>query len=177
MAHQAKDRTAAKPPSLFPAAHHDHGRCIDDAVAAAEQLCARGGRRLTPLRRRILEMVWQEHRPVGAYELLDRLRTEHKSAAPPTVYRALDFLLDNGLIHRIESLNAYVGCGTPEAPHSGQFLICRHCHRIAELDDDAIDAAIRQRAKRLGFRVASQTIEILGDCAECRRGLSHDSAD
>jgi Fur family zinc uptake transcriptional regulator len=167
-------RNADKTSGPFPAAHHDHGRCIDDALAAAEDLCARNGQRLTPLRKRILEMVWQEHRPVGAYDLLDRLRGEHKGAAPPTVYRALDFLLENGLIHRIESLNAYVGCGTPEAPHSGQFLICRHCNRIAELDDGAIDDAVRQRAKRLGFQVESQTIEILGDCAECRQRQGDD---
>jgi len=175
MAHQT--RTADTPPPPFPAKHHDHGRCIDDAVAAAEHLCARKGLRLTKLRRRILEMVWHEHRPVGAYELLDRLRGEHKGAAPPTVYRALDFLMETGLIHRIESLNAYVGCGAPEAQHTGQFLICRHCHRIAELDDGAIDDAIRKRAQRLGFQVERQTIEILGDCADCRRTRHHDGTD
>ncbi len=155
--------------SQFPAKNHDHGRCIDDAVAAAEALCARKGLRLTKIRRRVLEMVWQGHNPVGAYELLDRLRDEHKGAAPPTVYRALEFLLDCGLIHRIESLNAYVGCGTPDHLHSGQFLICRHCKRIAELSDDTISETIRSRADRLGFAVQRQTIEILGDCADCRR--------
>lgn len=174
MARQARARIAVKPFTPFPAKHHDHSRCIGDAVAAAERLCARSGQRLTKLRRRILEMIWQEHRPVGAYELLDRLRGEHKGAAPPTVYRALDFLMDNGLIHRIESLNAYVGCGTPDEEHSSQFLICRHCHRIAELGDGAIDDAIQRRAKRLGFQVERQTIEILGDCADCRQRQGND---
>ena len=98
----------------FKPKNHDHEKCVAEAIAAAEARCARDGRSFTPLRRRVLELVWSSHGPVGAYELLDELRAERRGAAPPTVYRALDFLMGNGLIHRIESLNAYVGCGSPD---------------------------------------------------------------
>lgn len=147
---------------------HDHGHCIDEALQAAETICTETGSRLTPLRRRVLEMVWQSHEPVGAYDLLDRLREERHRAAPPTVYRALDFLLAHGLIHRIESLNAYVGCGEPRTDHGGQFLICGHCGSVAELDDHDILDMIQAKARRQGFRVQRQTVEVLGLCPNCK---------
>ncbi len=153
---------------------HNHGHCIEDALQAADGICAKAGARLTPLRRRVLEMVWQSHEPVGAYDLLDRLRDERRNlkkaprAAPPTVYRALDFLLVQGLIHRIESLNAYVGCGEPHNFHGAQFLICQDCGSVAELDDHEIAETIVHKAKRQGFQVRQQMIEILGVCPSCR---------
>ena len=104
----------------FQPQNHDHRKCIDDAIAAAETRCARDGRSFTALRRQVLELVWSSHGPVGAYDLLDMLRAKRRNAAPPTVYRALEFLLQCGLIHRIESLNAYVGCGSPYEHHGGQ---------------------------------------------------------
>ena len=146
---------------------HAHEACIDDALAAAEEVCARRGARLTPLRRRVLELVWTRHEPVGAYDLLERLRQEGRRAAPPTVYRALDFLLDNGLVHRIESLNAYVGCGAPSDAHAGQFLICRGCGVVGELDDAEIVELVARKAGRMGFDVQRQTIEIMGLCPAC----------
>ena len=94
---------------------HDHRRCVADALDKAEALCSDRGARLTKLRCRVLELVWNSHAPIGAYDVLRRLSQEHQSAAPPTVYRALDFLLEQGLIHRIESLNAYIGCPVPES--------------------------------------------------------------
>src|SRR5262245_4876474 len=118
---------SAFPRPAFPRKGHDHDRCVTDALSAAEAVCARAGDRLTPLRRRVLELVWASHRPAGAYALLDRLREDGRGAAPPTVYRALDFLLERGLIHRIESLNAFVGCAHPGENHLVQFLICRSC--------------------------------------------------
>jgi Fur family zinc uptake transcriptional regulator len=153
--------------SPFPKEGHDHDRCVDDALAAAEQRCARRAAALTPLRRRVLELVWQSHGPVRAYDLLDRLRAERRGAAPPTVYRALDFLLGQGLIHRIESLNAYVGCSDPDRKHGGQFLICGRCGTVAELDDDDIARAVAGRARALGFAVERQTIEVMGLCPRC----------
>jgi Fur family zinc uptake transcriptional regulator len=115
-------------------------------------------------------MVWTEHRPVRAYDLLDRLRETRGRAAPPTIYRALDFLRDQGLVHRIESLNAYIGCGSPLSQHSGQFLICRECSAVAELDDPAIEKLIKKRANDAGFQVVGQTIEITGLCPQCSGG-------
>ena len=113
-----------KTPRKFPLGKHQHASCISDALRAAEKTCKERGLRLTPIRRRVLELVWASHEPVKAYDILDILRSERDSAAPPTVYRALEFLLGEGLVHKIESLNAYVGCGEPGHADAGQFLIC-----------------------------------------------------
>ncbi len=123
--------------------------------------------RLTALRRRVLELVWRGHRPVGAYEILNRLGGAGRAAAPPTVYRALDFLLGQGLVHRIESRNAFIGCADPGASHSGQFLICDRCGNTLELDDDDIAGSVRRSAEQLGFRVAGQLVEVRGLCPAC----------
>lgn len=153
--------------STFPRRLHDHDRCIRDALAAADELCAQRGARLTALRRRVLELVWRSHRPVKAYDILAQLRDVHAAAAPPTVYRALDFLLQEGLIHRIESLNAYVGCAEPAGHHAGQFLICSECGTVGELNDPGIDALLQDRVGQLGFRLRRQTIELDGICPRC----------
>jgi len=155
-------------PSPFPPERHDHKACITTAMAQARAVCAEQGGRLTPQRQHVLELVWQEHKPVGAYELLERLREEGVKAAPPTVYRALEFLLAHGLIHRIESLNAYTGCNAPGTPHHGQFLVCSQCQRVAELDEAAINDQLDESARRLGFAIERQTVEICGLCPSCR---------
>lgn len=148
---------------------HDHEQCVVDALAAAEQVCERSGARLTPLRRRVLELVWQSHRPMGAYDLLDTLaREDDRRPAPPTVYRALDFLQEHGLVHRIASLNAFIGCPSPEHNHQGHFLICRHCRVAFELDQALIQPAIQEVASQRGFTVEAETVEITGVCARCR---------
>ncbi len=164
----------------FAGARHDHGACVRGALGTAARLCADRGARLTPLRRRVLELVWRghaagNHAPVRAYDLLARLSSnndtakETRPAAPPTVYRALEFLLAQGLIHRIESLNAYVGCMHPEGAHGGQFLICSDCGAAAEVHDPRVDAAVARRAKELGFAVRRKTIEVEGVCPPCQR--------
>jgi Fur family zinc uptake transcriptional regulator len=153
---------------MFAGRSHDHAHCVATALGRASALCEVRGTRLTEIRRQVLELIWRRHEPVGAYELLDELKAIHRSAAPPTIYRALDFLIDQGLVHRIESLNAYVGCSHPEESHTGQFLICTICGTSGELDDPAITAAVSLRAAELGFEVERQTIEVRGRCAECR---------
>ena len=152
---------------------HDHRHCVTSALDRAAALCAESGARLTKLRRRVLELIWSSHRPIGAYDVLGRLGRERGRAAPPTVSRALDFLLEQGLIHRIESLDSFVGCAHPGVPHAGQFLICRDCGRAAEIDDARIDDAITLGARRAGFRVESRTIEVEGSCPQCL-GLESD---
>lgn len=148
---------------------HDHSRCVSHALAEAESICTRQGLRLTTLRKRVLELVWASHKPLGAYDILGVLSDEYgRRAAPPTVYRALDFLLENGLVHRIASLNAFVGCSHPEHAHQGQFLICRGCHAAIELEQAAISDAIINGAAGVGFAVESQTVEVVGLCAGCR---------
>ncbi|OIQ91079.1 zinc uptake regulation protein [mine drainage metagenome] len=156
------------PPARAPQAGHDHQDCVRAALQAAERRCAQSGARLTLVRKRVLELVWDSHAPVGAYALLDALKAEGQNAAPPTVYRALDFLLEQGLVHRLERLNAYVGCPHPMGPHSAQFLICQTCGQVQELEDPAIGAAIRAGAERLGFLATRQTIEVEGLCQACR---------
>lgn len=157
------------PPSpAFPKRGHDHEHCVATALAAAESVCAQAGERLTPIRRRVLELVWGSHRPIGAYALLDRLRDDGRSSAPPTVYRALDFLLGRGLIHRIESLNAFVGCSHPGESHLVQFLICRSCGMTAELDDRRLGDAIGRSAAEQGFAIQSRVVELSGVCASCQ---------
>ena len=139
-------------------------------LAEAEAICTHRGTRLTSLRRRVLGLVLETGRPATAYDLLDRLRIEHKGAAPPTVYRALDFLLEQGLIHKVERLSAYIGCVHAHEVahhHSAQFLICRQCGRVIELEDAAIRTALGEAAARLGFRAQGSTIEIEGICAAC----------
>jgi len=147
---------------------HDHARCIDDAMEKAAELCGRRGARLTALRRRVLELVWQSHRAVKAYDLLAALGSADSSAKPPTVYRALDFLIAHGLVHRIESLNAYVGCPQPDAPHDGRFLICASCGDVSEFGGTEVEAAIAGEAARAGFAVRQQTVEVRGVCRRCR---------
>lgn len=159
-------------PSTFHAdpGGHDHHRCVGTAIARARSLCEGRGVRLTPLRERVLELVWSGHRPRGAYAILEDLAdVGGKRPAPLTVYRALDFLVEQGLVHRIESLNAYVGCADPGIAHAGQFLVCERCGNAAELDDPRISAAVAAAAGSLGFAVSRQTVEVAGICPACRQ--------
>ena len=149
-------------------AKHDHQQCIEDALASANAVCGDRGARLTPLRRRVLELIWESQRPIGAYALLDALKSEHGAARPPTIYRALDFLIEQGLVHRIQSLNAFIGCTDPAVAHSGLFLICIECGDTVEIEDEKIDAAIQASADGLGFAVSSRMIEASGVCPECQ---------
>ncbi len=147
---------------------HDHARCVSAAMVDATRVCAERGARLTQLRRRVLEIVWQSHRPLGAYEILGVLGDEGRSAAPPTVYRALEFLLEHGLVHRIASMNAFMGCARPGHAGSGQFLICRECGNAAEINDRGVDRAISRSAASQGFATQQHTVEIRGLCPACR---------
>tara|TARA_R110001583_G_scaffold22238_1_gene83542 strand:+ start:16208 stop:16702 length:495 start_codon:yes stop_codon:yes gene_type:complete len=151
----------------FISEEHDHQHCIVTALADAEQLCLQRKQRFTALRKRVFELVWQQHKPIRAYEVLSRLQQDGR-AAPPTVYRALDFLLELGLIHRIESLNAYVGCSTPGQKHTEQFLICTRCDAFTELNSALINKAINESATQSGFKIKQQMIEITGICPNCQ---------
>ncbi len=147
---------------------HNHHTCVSDALQKAENLCAERGERFTPLRRTILELLWSSHQPVKAYDLLAQLALTHDRPAPPTVYRTLDFLQEVGLVHKLESINSYIGCSEPERPHQGQFLICDNCSVVAELDDEVLSSRIETNAKRIGFKVSSETVEVRGICRVCQ---------
>jgi Fur family zinc uptake transcriptional regulator len=154
----------------FPAVGHDHHRCIEDALRDAEHYCRNQGLRLTELRRRVLELVWESHQPVRAYALLERLAAEGRKGAPPTIYRSLEFLLEHRLIHRIASLNAFVGCSHPGRIHAAHFFICHDCGEAAELADRSISDSITAAASRLEFMVGESTLEVTGRCARCANG-------
>jgi Fur family zinc uptake transcriptional regulator len=148
---------------------HDHSACIEDAIAKAEKICLERGSRFTNLRRQILEMVWQGHTAVKAYDLLDQLAKQGGSAKPPTVYRALDFLMEEGLVHKIESLNAYVGCVHPEDTHISQFLICDKCETVQEMSSPELDQAVLGAASNANFAIDRQTLELHGLCSNCSK--------
>ena len=145
-----------------------HRRCIKQALSDAEQICLQRKSRLTPLRKRVLELVWSSHKPLGAYALLEQLSKEGHKPAPPTVYRALEFLQEQGLVHKVNALNAYMGCAHPQpGDHNRQLLICRLCGNVAELQISEIEHAIDSVAKSAAFTVEKQALEILGVCLQC----------
>lgn len=146
---------------------HNHARCVSDALSDAVRVCADRGVTLTPIRKKVLEMVWAGHKPVKAYEIIDNFAGRNKPTKPPTVYRALDFLVENGLVHRIESQNAFIGCPSPVENHAASFFICTRCHVVKEMDSEGIDAAIARLAKQNGFRVRQKTLEVYGLCPGC----------
>lgn len=149
---------------------------IDDQLNAAAETCLQRGAQLTPLRRQVLRLILDADAPIGAYALLDRLKANRPGAAPPTIYRALDFLLEHGLVHKVERLNAFIGCmdaghghthdGEHDHPH--QFLICRRCGTTVELTDHGVAHALDAAAARAGFATAKATVEIEGTCARCQ---------
>ena len=141
--------------------------CIDAALRNADAVCAERGLNLTPVRRRVLEIVWRAHEPIGAYQILAELAKERDKAAPPTVYRALEFLIEAGLVHRLDSLNAFMGCDMPLQTHVAQFFVCRTCHRALEIDDPAIGRALAARSHELGFRIEPASLEVKGVCERC----------
>ena len=155
--------------ATFPSADHDHETCVAEILAEAEQLCRERKARLTERRRRVLEIVAESHAAIGAYDIIDRLAAAGGRPAPITVYRALDFLMTHGLVHRLASLNAYVGCPRAGAEHGAQFLICRQCGTIGELADPAVARVIVGAAADVGFEVAAPLVEIAGTCLNCRR--------
>ncbi|MBF9031669.1 transcriptional repressor [Rhodobacterales bacterium HKCCE3408] len=146
---------------------HDHASCIADAMAAAEARAAAEGLRLTPVRKRVLAMLLEEHRALGAYDVLDRLRAEGHSAQPPVAYRALDFLVGHGFAHRVERLNAFVACTGDHGETAPIFMICRGCEMVAEIDSDRAARPLAEAARAAGFAVERQVIEAEGLCPAC----------
>ncbi|MFC3125673.1 Fur family transcriptional regulator [Pseudoroseomonas globiformis] len=145
---------------------------LADRLRAAEGQCVRAGVQLTELRRQVLGLVLEAEQPLGAYALLDKLKALRPGAAPPTVYRALDFLLEQGLIHKVERLNAFVGCVEAGHDHAGhhhahQFLICRDCGLTIEISDHGVAHALADAAAREGFQPGHAVVEVEGRCAAC----------
>ena len=155
---------------IFHAPDHDHDRCTADALKHAEALCAERSQRLTPIRRRVLEVLLESHRPLGAYEIMDRVAGGGGRPAPITIYRALDFLRDNGLVHRIESRNAFVACvGNHTSGDLVVFLICEHCGAVGEASSAAVADQLKAAARAAGFTPRAPVIEVSGICSHCRQ--------
>lgn len=156
--------------AIFPTPDHDHDQCSSDALTNAEALCTARGQRLTPIRRKVLEALLASHRPLGAYELIERMGRRGARPAPITVYRALDFLRDNGLAHRIESRNAFIACVHDHGETDPVvFLICERCGAVGEAAAAAVASTIKSASRAAGFTPKTPVIEISGTCSHCRR--------
>ncbi|KIC43617.1 Fur family transcriptional regulator [Ruegeria sp. ANG-S4] len=147
--------------------NHDHKNCVETGLATAEARCKQQSLRLTPVRRKVLEILLQEHRALGAYAILDRLRAEGFGSQPPVAYRALDFLVENGFVHKIERLNAFVACAHPGASHSPAFMICRVCDAVAEAQSTPAKGALGAAARAVGFEIERTVVEAEGVCPDC----------
>jgi Fur family transcriptional regulator, zinc uptake regulator len=158
-------------PAIFPAPGHDHARCSADAITHAEAVCAERKERLTGTRRQVLEVLASSHKPIGAYEIIDLMARHAARPAPITVYRALEFLMKQGLVHRIESRNAYLVCAhNHDSGAVVAFLMCDTCGAVGEAPTAAAAQLLAAVAKKAGFRPSMSVIEITGTCSHCRRG-------
>ncbi len=157
----AKDQTA------LGFVEHDHTHCVEGALNSAQARCAQEGLRLTPVRRKVLELLLQEHRALGAYSILDLLRDAGYGSQPPVAYRALEFLSENGFVHKIERLNAFVACAHPGVTHSPAFMICRSCDAVAEARTAHAKDGLGAAARAAGFQIEKTVIEAEGLCPEC----------
>jgi len=159
---------------------HDHKHCIESSLAAARELCQCKGLKLTPIREQVFTLICQSHKPLGAYAILDllaetiRKENNKRRIAPPTVYRALDFLQEHGLVHRIATLNAYISCCKPSGSHQSHFLICRHCDNTVEFTSNDLTHAIDKGATSANFEVDSACVEIIGICPRCLQAQDTD---
>ena len=136
----------------------------------AHEVCAERGARLTPQRERVLEIVIDAPGPLTAYDILDRLQEGNKRPAPPTVYRALDFLLEQGLLHKLQTLHAFVHCEHPEEPHHSQFFICADCGDVDEVENAHVAESLASAEAERGFTADRATVEVVGTCADCSKG-------
>ncbi len=171
MAKSLRNQAKAAAPVVFPEPGHDHAQCSADAMTFAETVCAGRGERLTPMRKQVLAALLANHKPLGAYEIIDRLADEGGRPAPITIYRALDFLMENGLVHRIESRNAFIACihNHPDGDFV-VFLICERCGAVGEASSKAVGETLKTAAKAAGFSPKAPVVEISGVCAHCRGG-------
>jgi Fur family transcriptional regulator, zinc uptake regulator len=160
--------TLTKP--TFPGPDHDHGRCTADALQHAERVCAQRAQKFTPIRRQVLQALLSSHRPLGAYEVIDELAKSMPRPAPITVYRALEFLMENGLVHRIESRNAYLACAHDhDTAAMVAFLICEVCGSVGEIPAQPAAQGLNTAARASGFTPKMSVVEITGTCAHCQK--------
>ncbi|MEM9043455.1 MAG: Fur family transcriptional regulator [Pseudomonadota bacterium] len=146
---------------------HDHNACVERVISYAEERSKESSFRFTPVRRRVLEILLEEHRALGAYDLLKRLEAEGMKAQPPIAYRALEFLEKHGFVHKLERLNAFVACMHPEDDHEAAFVVCRECHAVAETQGPSEISKLQDSAAEIGFSVENVFVEVQGLCPDC----------
>ncbi len=144
-----------------------HNQCLESALTQAQLICQESDVRLTHIRKQVLELIWSGHKPVKAYDLLTELQKSDIKAKPPTIYRALDFLMEQGLIHKLHRLNAYIGCVHPTDKRPCFFLICTHCQTVTESHDDAYKKFIDKISRSNHFKPQAMTFEVEGLCGQC----------
>jgi Fur family zinc uptake transcriptional regulator len=165
---EVRPMTTTKP--AFPAPDHDHNRCAAEAITHAERVCRDRAQKFTPIRRQVLQALLSSHRPLGAYEVIDDLAKSMPRPAPITVYRALDFLMANGLVHRIESRNAYLACAHDhDEAAMVAFLICERCGSVGEIPAAPVAQSLSTAARATGFAPKLSVVEITGTCAHCQK--------
>jgi Fur family zinc uptake transcriptional regulator len=158
------------PNTLFPAPSHDHGSCAEEAVARARAVCDHKGIRLTPLREAVLRVLTASHRALGAYEIIDQMTAHGKRLAPISVYRIIDVLLEAGVVHRLESKNAFFAClSRHDEAASMIVLLCDSCHRVAEAEAPEAWGAINSLTRQTGFTISATVLEVQGQCSDCRK--------
>ena len=145
---------------------HDHGICFDDAIEQIENYFLKKNLQFTPLRRKVFDILMRDHKPLGAYEVLEALSEEGHSSSPPIAYRVLGFLIEHGFVHKIQSLNAFIACSHPNYSHSPAFVICRKCERVAEIDKKKSGVNF-QNPSIENFIVEKTTVEMTGVCTTC----------
>lgn len=148
---------------------HNHTACAESAIATAEAHCRAEGLKFTPTRRRVLEILLEDHRPLGAYDILERLAQEGRGSQPSIAYRALDFLLTHGFAHKVERLNAYIACTQPLEAHTPAFMICRGCKSVAEAASAPSRSLLGKAAREAGFKIEQTVVEAEGLCPNCIR--------
>ncbi len=151
----------------FPKPGHDHERCVNSLMVHAETVCRKAGVRLTEQRRRVLEVIGRSHKATGAYDVLEAMEIKGRRTAPITVYRALDFLMSVGLVHRISCLNAFTACHYRHEQSPVQLLICKACGAVGELEEHKVTQAIQTAAAKAGFAIDEPFVEVTGKCAHC----------
>jgi Fur family zinc uptake transcriptional regulator len=147
--------------------NHTHSNCMNTAMKRAETLCNQRNIRFTPIRKKILALILEQHMPIKAYDILAKLSDADHIEKPPTVYRALEFLLENQLIHKIDSINSYIGCEFAHKQHQSQFLVCDSCNEVMELQEPLLNSALTETSQSKGFVVRQSHVEIHGVCADC----------
>ncbi|BCF96047.1 transcriptional repressor [Paraburkholderia sp. PGU19] len=148
----------------------DQAARLAHKLARADALAADRGLALTTLRRQVYALIAQSERPIGAYDLLAALEPQRGRVPPTTVYRALDFLVEHGFVHRIESKNAFFACCQMGEPHQSQFLMCDSCGETVEIPGDGLATQLSGSAPAHGFEVHHQVVELSGLCAACKHG-------